>query len=1093
MPPCRLLPDDVRHAIDLIGGALTRSQLDHLLELANALDAEGCVSLERALKICVPIGSRDRLAAWRAFTASLRDRVAQFNESRPKPVEFALTADSKRRPPADRLAWFEGQPVSPESLAPSVLKRLDQKSTAYLLRRDKDYRGEERGIEPLKSSVADRRAAFPVHLMVDPDQAPEARAMVTALKGLLSSRPQQTPTNPPPVELTSAFDYHSGTNKQDADRRNCAAALLVLTLHGATDPKTIPDDIPPERIGAIAFRGDAPKSVPWIRPTLFSPQGEVFETTEHEHQSSFLEHVARNICDYVANPAEFLQRSEHFAAHVVDEADHRDSKQPKSGKRGGPPEPINADVTKGAFEVPKPTDAAREVTGARQEGIKRLIQWACDPDQTEPQFCALLGDLGMGKTTTSRLLARKLLAMRQADGDQTVPLPIYIDLRNLNPNNRDILNNLDAVLSDWLSHIDASNGPTAGELRQLMRWGECLLIWDGLDEILVKLSSDDDQRAFLRTLLSALPLRPHNPQPQQPDGQKSGKMLMTCRTHYFSSVADELNTLTGLGRQGIDRGDVLRLLLLPFTAEQVSEYLRRNYAGADEALLAGALHVIDNVHNLRELAQRPLTLSYIVEQIPRLDRQRCSGQRVSIVTLYDGIVSQWIERDDIKHQISREHKPRFMADLAWAMWHDRVSAWDAETLGEWFIAQLKAYPDLLTEYVPPSTDPLAWTPLVRRLQADLRNATFVARAPDDGFRFAHTSFSEYFLARRLARALTEAPVGRSRWAHLTQGGSSEPAPIPSASQADHWWSVPVPSRETLQFLGQALTELPGPAWATAIGRLEWLKSNGSAPARLLAFEYGLLAHEEGYPSHTLAGSALDGADFTERRFIGPLDLSESAWRECCLLGARFERATLDRAVFDRAFAPRIEFNECELEGASFVRADLVGGVVRECRVDGTALAEASHPPAAVIDLSGKLRNPDKLPPSVLQVPGEAPSGARLNTSDGHSGSVNSVAWDRDGRRLATASADRTARVWDPDTGTEPEPELILHGLPEEASAATDGDGCIIAASTGAWRHLSYVGAENGRLRWWPAEIFGRLPVVERSVGNEWLARSIADR
>jgi WD40 repeat protein len=40
----------------------------------------------------------------------------------------------------------------------------------------------------------------------------------------------------------------------------------------------------------------------------------------------------------------------------------------------------------------------------------------------------------------------------------------------------------------------------------------------------------------------------------------------------------------------------------------------------------------------------------------------------------------------------------------------------------------------------------------------------------------------------------------------------------------------------------------------------------------------------------------------------------------------------------------------------------------------------------------------------------------LSTLEGHSNSVNSVAWSHDATRLASASFDRTVRIWDPATG-----------------------------------------------------------------------------
>lgn len=44
------------------------------------------------------------------------------------------------------------------------------------------------------------------------------------------------------------------------------------------------------------------------------------------------------------------------------------------------------------------------------------------------------------------------------------------------------------------------------------------------------------------------------------------------------------------------------------------------------------------------------------------------------------------------------------------------------------------------------------------------------------------------------------------------------------------------------------------------------------------------------------------------------------------------------------------------------------------------------------------------------------TGQNISTLEGHSDSVQSVAWSPDGSQLASASNDRTARIWDPDTG-----------------------------------------------------------------------------
>jgi len=51
---------------------------------------------------------------------------------------------------------------------------------------------------------------------------------------------------------------------------------------------------------------------------------------------------------------------------------------------------------------------------------------------------------------------------------------------------------------------------------------------------------------------------------------------------------------------------------------------------------------------------------------------------------------------------------------------------------------------------------------------------------------------------------------------------------------------------------------------------------------------------------------------------------------------------------------------------------------------------------------------------------------------GHTGRVHGVAFSPDGRRLVSASSDRTVRVWDVDTGTC---EAVLKGHTDEVFAA----------------------------------------------------------
>lgn len=91
---------------------------------------------------------------------------------------------------------------------------------------------------------------------------------------------------------------------------------------------------------------------------------------------------------------------------------------------------VDAHAVVGVFEEPRKGDAPSNVNRAADtpHAVERLVSWACGSDDEHSPMCALLGDLGTGKTTTTVLATQRLLELRKA-GEQ-VPLPIYFDLRD---------------------------------------------------------------------------------------------------------------------------------------------------------------------------------------------------------------------------------------------------------------------------------------------------------------------------------------------------------------------------------------------------------------------------------------------------------------------------------------------------------------------------------------------------------------------------------------------------------------------------------------------------------------------------------------
>lgn len=84
------------------------------------------------------------------------------------------------------------------------------------------------------------------------------------------------------------------------------------------------------------------------------------------------------------------------------------------------------------IEFKEAADTEPSAPAEDHDAIQFLRDWALNPK--EAPFFALLGEYGMGKTTTLKQFTRRLLDEREHNPD--LPLPIYIDLRHrMNPKN----------------------------------------------------------------------------------------------------------------------------------------------------------------------------------------------------------------------------------------------------------------------------------------------------------------------------------------------------------------------------------------------------------------------------------------------------------------------------------------------------------------------------------------------------------------------------------------------------------------------------------------------------------------------------------
>ncbi|MBM3784953.1 MAG: NACHT domain-containing protein [Acidobacteria bacterium] len=609
----------------------------------------------------------------------------------------------------------------------------------------------------------------------------------------------------------------------------------------------------------------------------------------------------------------------------------------------------------------------REVSG--RSAIDQLVEWAADPKGTP--YCALLGELGMGKTTTAKELVRRIEGR----------VPLYFDLRNVREmaKHGDDCPGLKAILKSLVEKQTWEGGPgiralTVEDVIRMAALG-ALVIFDGLDEVLVGLTPAR-QQLFTRQLFSLVPARKDT----------KGRILITCRSHFFRTIAEQSAHFTTEDRDAVTAQSYTALVLLPFREQQIREYLRLTL-GEDEG--TKAYDVISSVHNLPELAERPYTLTLIRRQFHRLELEKVAGRRITGLTLYRFFVEEWLLRDQGKHVIRPDDKRLLMEELAAELARRGQRSWTARELEVWMAGQGRHTADLLAEQ-------------------DVRNATFLVRE-GDGFRFAHSSLQEYFLAGYLRRALEE-------------------------GRPEDWAFAQGVSRETLDFLGQSLQESPGEGAQAGLKRL---RDGYRKHASELALRFFALAFAKGYPCPAAVRFQLAGANLREfqadfgeegERFdlsgacFDGARLANSYWRGCRLTGASF-------AVADAA---RSEWHRCDLRESKWGGAEMTALLGRWCDVRGAAFAGATQRSTRWVLCEGAVQ---------AVVPGSK----ELALQHGHSNWVRSVAWSADGRRLASGSSDNTVRIWDGETG---ECERTLAGHSNGVwSVAWSADGRRLASGS----------------------------------------------
>jgi hypothetical protein len=332
----------------------------------------------------------------------------------------------------------------------------------------------------------------------------------------------------------------------------------------------------------------------------------------------------------------------------------------------------------------------------------------------ESSHLALLGDFGTGKTSFCLNLTYHLAQEFLAD-DPDTRIPVFIPLGEFEKlvDMKKLI--ISVLVDEYGLHLTRYEA-----FKKLQDAGRILLVLDGFDEM----ASRVDRRVTIRNFKEITKAASAN-----------GKVLLTCRTHYFRSQKEAHDVLGSPGIQSEllleakKKKNFLLIDILEFGEPEVRSFLAKTL-GDDWHT---AYKKIRRIYDLWDLAKRPILLEMITSSLPRLD----DNQRITATKLYEAYTTFWLERDDWRSYLSSADRKEITKEIALTMFaHGQYSIHSS------------TFPALLRG--------LRRIKILEELEyfdADVRTCTFLNRDKDGNYRFMHKSFMEYFLAAYIADAL----------------------------------------------------------------------------------------------------------------------------------------------------------------------------------------------------------------------------------------------------------------------------------------------------------------------------------------------------
>jgi predicted NACHT family NTPase len=344
-----------------------------------------------------------------------------------------------------------------------------------------------------------------------------------------------------------------------------------------------------------------------------------------------------------------------------------------------------------------------------------IDRWLHDPAK---EHISILGEFGTGKTWFVLHYAWvSLQRYRDAKkrGIERPRLPLVIPLRDYTK-----VITIEALFSEFFFRQYKVNLPYYDAFIRLNRMGKLLLIFDGFDEMALKVDRMTMINNFWELAKVVVP---------------GAKVILTCRTEHFPEAKEgrallnaELQVSTANLTGETPQFEVLELQ--KFNDDQIRQVLLMETESA-------TVEIVMNNPELLDLARRPVMTELILEALPDIEL----GKPVDISRIYMYAVRRKMERDIHAKRTftSLADKLYFLCELSWEMLSTNQMSLNYRV----FPARIRHLFGLI---VQEEKDLDHW-------YYDMMGQTILTRNSDGDYTPAHRSFLEFFVAYKFAAEL----------------------------------------------------------------------------------------------------------------------------------------------------------------------------------------------------------------------------------------------------------------------------------------------------------------------------------------------------